>query len=112
MQNVQIAIAGVGLVGRRHADAINHLKHVTLCGVVDPSEAGRAFAKERGVPCFDTLGELFAVQSPDGVVLATPTLLHVEQGLECVQRGCPVLVEKPLATSAEAEESGVATASN
>ena len=104
MQNVQIAIAGVGLVGRRHADAINHLKHVTLCGVVDPSDAGRAFARERGVPCFDTLGELFAAQSPDGVILATPTLLHVEQGLDCVQRGCPVLVEKPLATSAEAAQ--------
>lgn len=114
-QTVQVAIAGVGLVGRRHADAINQLKNVNLSGVVDPSEAGRAFAEERDVPCFETLEDLFAAQSPDGVVLATPTLLHVEQGLECVRRGCPVLVEKPLATSAseaqtlveEAEQAGV-----
>jgi len=104
VQNVKIAIAGVGLVGRRHAEAINHLKHVTLCGVVDPSDAGRAFAEERSVACYDTLEDLFAAQSPDGVVLATPTLLHVEQGLECVARNCPVLVEKPLATSAEAAQ--------
>ena len=109
-QVVQVAIAGVGLVGRRHADAINHLKNVNLSGVVDPSEAGRNFAEERGVPCFETLQELFAAQAPDGVVLATPTLLHVEQGLECVERGCPVLVEKPLATSASEAETLVETA--
>lgn len=99
-QIVRVAIAGVGLVGKRHADAINQLKNVDLSGVVDPSDAGRKFAKERGVPCFDTLEELFAAQKPDGVVLATPTLLHVEQGLACVKEGCPILVEKPLATSA------------
>lgn len=40
---------------------------------------------------------MFADQSPDGVVLATPTTLHVEQGLTCIQYGCPVLVEKPIA---------------
>ncbi|WP_370458529.1 Gfo/Idh/MocA family protein [Aliiroseovarius sp. PrR006] len=100
METVQIAIAGVGLVGRRHADAINQLKHVTLSGVVDPSDEGRAFAQDRGVPCFDTLEELFAAQTPDGLVLATPTPLHVAQGLEAVGHGCPVLIEKPLATSA------------
>jgi predicted dehydrogenase len=32
--------------------------------------------------------------------LSTPTPLHVSQGLECIERSCPVLVEKPLATSA------------
>lgn len=109
-QEVQVAIAGVGLVGRRHADAINQIKNVNLCGVVDPSDAGRKFAEERGVPCFDTLEELFGSQQPDGVVLATPTLLHVEQGLTCIRAGCPVLVEKPLATSAEEAETLVLAA--
>jgi len=32
--------------------------------------------------------------------MSTPTPLHVSQGLECIERSCPVLVEKPLATSA------------
>jgi predicted dehydrogenase len=43
---------------------------------------------------------MFAAISPDGVILSTPTPLHVSQGLECIERSCPVLVEKPLATSA------------
>jgi predicted dehydrogenase len=43
---------------------------------------------------------MFAAISPDGIILSTPTPLHVSQGLECIERSCPVLVEKPLATSA------------
>lgn len=100
-QTIQIAIAGVGLVGKRHANAIERLAGISLSAVVDPSKAGRTFANETGVPCFDSLSELFATQTPHGVILATPTPLHVEQGLECVGFGCPVLVEKPLATSAQ-----------
>lgn len=100
-QTIQIAIAGAGLVGRRHVAAIDQLKNVALCAVVDPGEDARSFAAERGLPCFDTLDELFQYQTPDGVVLATPTPLHVSQALECVKQSCPVLVEKPLGTSAQ-----------
>ncbi len=101
-QNFRIAIVGIGLVGRRHADAIRALRHVDLVAVVDPSDEGRAYAVEHGVDCYETLGGMFATQSPDGVILATPTTLHVEQGLTCVQHGCPVLVEKPIAVEAAA----------
>jgi len=101
-QNFCIAIVGIGLVGRRHADAIRALRHVDLVAVVDPSDEGRAYAAEHGVTCYGTLGDMFANQTPDGAVLATPTTLHVEQGLMCVRNGCPVLVEKPIATEAAA----------
>ena len=96
----RLVIAGLGLVGKRHADAIHRLKHVELAGIVDPSDSARQHAAERGLPWFGSLSEMFAEQSPDGVILATPTPLHVDQGLECVAEGCPTLVEKPLATSA------------
>jgi predicted dehydrogenase len=34
---------------------------------------------------------------PEGVIVATPNQLHVENGLECIAAGVPALVEKPLA---------------
>lgn len=95
-----IAIVGVGLVGRRHADAIRALRNVDLLAVVDPSEEGRVYARDNGLAYFETLQEMFENSSPDGVILATPTTLHVEQGMECVRRKVPVLVEKPLAVNA------------
>ena len=114
-ENLRIAIAGIGLVGKRHAEAINRLPGISLCAVVDPEEAGRKYATKHNLPCLDSLGDLFAELSPDGVILATPTKLHVEQGLECIKHGCPVLIEKPLGTNYRdsiklvmtAEEAGV-----
>lgn len=95
-----IAIVGVGLVGRRHADAIRALRNVDLVAVVDPSEDGRAYALENSLAHYESLQDMFQNGSPDGVILATPTTLHVEQGMECVRRKVPVLVEKPLAVNA------------
>ena len=96
----RLVIAGLGLVGKRHAEAIRRLKNVELVGIVDPSESARRLAADWGLPWFGSLSEMFAEQTPAGVILATPTPLHVDQGLECVAEGCPTLVEKPLATSA------------
>lgn len=98
---IRLAIVGLGLVGKRHAEAIHRLKQVELVAIVDPSDPGRAYADEHDVPHFNTLTELFAEDSPDGIILSTPTPLHVQQGLECVAKGRPMLVEKPLATSAD-----------
>lgn len=96
----RLIVAGLGLVGKRHAEAIRRSKTVELAGTVDPSASARRHAADWGLPCYDSLSEMFADQTPDGVILATPTPLHADQALECVARRCPVLVEKPLATTA------------
>ena len=95
---IKLAVVGAGLVGQRHINAISKQKDVKLVAIVEqnPTEDINSLA----VPCFSNLKEMFAAISPDGVILSTPTPLHVSQGLECIERSCPVLVEKPLATSA------------
>lgn len=98
-QPVRIAVAGFGLVGRRHAAAIAQAPGLALAGIADPSASARAEATERGEPVFAELGALIAGARPDGIVLATPTPLHLAQGLECIAAGCPVLVEKPIAAT-------------
>ena len=95
---IKLAIVGAGLVGQRHINAIAKQKDVVLVAIVEPNPSEDIKAMD--VPCFDTLEKMFLLISPDGVILSTPTPLHVSQGLECIEKGCPVLVEKPLATSA------------
>jgi predicted dehydrogenase len=48
-----------------------------------------------------SLAEVLVQVRPDGVILATPNRLHVEQGLACIAAGVPALIEKPLADSIE-----------
>lgn len=96
----RIAVVGYGLIGKRHADVLCRNPGVSLAAIVELSEAGRKDACRLGVPVFASLTELFAHGVPDGVVLATPTPMHIEQGLACIAQGCPVLIEKPIAVTA------------
>ena len=96
---LRIAIAGLGLVGLRHAKAISHVNGISLCAVADPSVDSKKYASAKGLPHFDALDELIEAVQPDGIILATPTTLHVAQGWLCVDASIPVLIEKPLANN-------------
>lgn len=95
-QPIRLAIAGLGLVGIRHAQAMRHVEGVQLCAVVDPDHQAKEKAADLGVTCFQDLTEMIKAEKPDGIILSTPTDLHVKQGLECIEMGIPTLVEKPL----------------
>ena len=95
----RMAVVGYGLVGRRHVDVIIRSPKAELAAIVDTSPANKAAAMDHGVPVYADLVEMINTESPDGVILATPTPLHIEQGLACIGAGCPTLIEKPIAVS-------------
>ena len=94
---VRVAVTGAGMIGRRHAAVILATPGCVLSAIVDPAPSAVDFARSLDVPLFRSLDELLTVARPDGVVLATPNQLHVEQALACIAAGVPALVEKPLA---------------
>src|SRR6185312_5724213 len=116
MNSISIAVAGAGLIGRRHIELIRESKSCELAAVVDPAPAAAVLARECGVPIYPTLAELFAARRPDAVIAATPNGLHADNGIECARHGVPVLIEKPIADSladaerliAAAERAGIA----
>ena len=97
MQKVRIAVAGAGLIGLRHIEETQKSAGAKLSAIIDPSPKAAEVARNEGVPLYASLQECFAKDRPDGVVLATPNQVHVEQALECIAAGIPVLVEKPIA---------------
>ena len=104
LETTRIAVVGFGLIGKRHAAVIQQSPNLILAGIVEPGEQGRVDARNLNVPVFTSLEDMFARAEIDGVVLATPTPLHIEQGLICIKNGCPVLIEKPIAvTSSDAK---------
>ncbi len=107
---VKLVVVGAGLVGKRHIDAIAASREAVLAAIVEPSPQVANYAATIGVPLFESLEDLFAQMTPDGVILATPTPLHVSQGLTCIENNCPVLVEKPLSTTAADAELLTSTA--
>jgi predicted dehydrogenase len=107
---VRLAVMGAGLIGRRHIQHIRAEPGTELVAVVDPTEAGREAAAENGVPWHASFRDMLAAERADGVIVATPNQVHVENGLEAVAAGIPVLVEKPIADDLAAGERLVAAA--
>ena len=107
---VRIAVLGAGLIGREHATRLLAEPEAELAAIVDPAEAGKTFATERGVAWFPAWGAIPPAALPDGAIVATPNPFHVEHGLGCIAAGVPVLVEKPLAEDVAGAERLVAAA--
>ena len=97
----QLAVIGCGLVGRRHIAAIEQTEGARICAIIDPDSAVKRFASEKNYPHFSDIDEMLAAVRPDGIIIATPTNLHVVQGIKCVEAGIPTLIEKPLSHSLE-----------
>lgn len=98
----RIAVAGVGLVGRRHAALAKN--HAHLVGIADPSPEARDTAVKLAVPLFPDLDSLLQDVAVDGVIVATPNQCHEADVIACIRRGVAVLVEKPIAGDAAAGE--------
>jgi predicted dehydrogenase len=98
-------VAGAGYIGLAHVAALEASARCVLSAIVDPAPAAVQAAARARVPLYRSLEELLARQRPDGVVLATPNVLHVPQAQACIEAGLPVLLEKPMApTVAEGEK--------
>jgi len=97
MAPLRIAVIGVGHLGQHHARLLSSMEGVDLVGVVD-TRPGRAaeVAAAYGTAAFTDAVELPPV---DAVSVAVPTEAHVAVALPFIERGCAVLVEKPLALS-------------
>jgi predicted dehydrogenase len=101
-ERVRIAVAGAGLIGKRHIDITANSERAQLSAIVDPSPSADEYGSRYHVPVYKSLAELIAKNKPEGVILATPNQLHVEHALECIAAKLPTLVEKPVAHSLEA----------
>ena len=104
MPKTRVAVAGAGMIGLAHIDVTQKSPTCALSAIVDPAPATKAIAAKAGVPLYKSLDELFEKNRPDGVILATPNQLHLEQSLKCMAAGVAQLLEKPITpTVREAE---------
>lgn len=104
MTPVRIAVVGAGWWSTAiHMPALTADRDVELVAVVDPSTDRRAATVEAfGIPrSHAELSDLLAEGGVDGVIVATPHHTHAGLVELCLRHGVSVLVEKPMATTAE-----------
>jgi predicted dehydrogenase len=104
-----MAVVGAGRLGGFHAQKLHAMPEVDLVGVADPVTAQRnRVAEACQTQAFEDPRELLDLV--DAVVIATPTRLHYEVGMEFLSRGIHVLMEKPITTTSAQADELVATA--
>src|SRR4051794_4642118 len=102
--DLRVAVLGVGLMGADHVSRLHSRISGARVTVVSDAFAEKAEQVAAQVPgCRVVADPLAAIADPevDAVVIATPGQFHQEQVLACIERGIPVLCEKPLTMDAE-----------
>ena len=90
-----IAVFGAGRIGRIHARNVVAHPALRLKYLVDPAPAAAEVAAQTAAVLADA-NQVWNDPDIDGVILASPTDLHLEQCLQAVAAGKAVLCEKPL----------------
>jgi predicted dehydrogenase len=118
VSELRTALIGYGLAGRWfHAPLITATDGITLATVVtsNPERQEQARQDHPDVRVVTDAATLWHEPPPDLVVVATPNSSHVSLARAAIERGLPVVVDKPLAVSSdeaqalvrEAEQAGV-----
>lgn len=96
----RVAVIGVGIMGTNHARVLSAMPECELVCVVDrDQERGTAAAKQTGASyCRDVADVIGLV---DVAVLATPSDTHAQLGVQLLESGVDLLIEKPIASSRE-----------
>jgi predicted dehydrogenase len=104
-----IGVVGTGALGRHHARHLASLEEARLVGVYDLDPAcGRAVAEELETTSFPDLDAL--LEQVEAVTVAVPTPAHLAVGLRALERGVPVLMEKPLAATVDEADALISAA--
>ena len=104
MNDLRIAVLGVGLMGADHVARITSRISGARVSVVNDYVTEKAEQLAATIPgCRAITDPLDAIADPDvdAVLLATPGPAHEKQLLACLEHRKPVLCEKPLTTDVE-----------
>ena len=94
---LKVAIIGCGKIADSHASQIKRIPGCEIVGVCDKEELMAIQLYER-FPIkryFTNIENLLEETQPDVVHITTPPQSHLEIGLQCLESGCHIFVEKP-----------------
>ncbi|KNG90160.1 hypothetical protein ANOM_001409 [Aspergillus nomiae NRRL 13137] len=114
MEQLSIAVAGLGRMGKRHVHTLIYrvprARVVAVCSTV-PDEVEWAKNneeyKEFGIAVYSNYDDMLAHQGLNAVWVSTSTDVHASQTLAAIEKGIHVLCEKPLSTDLKEAQSVV-----
>ena len=101
-QNVNFAIFGCGFIANTHAKALIETKSAALVGCADVvKENAERFAERYRIKAYENLDDILNSPEIDAVCICTPSGTHADLAEAALQKNKNVVVEKPMATTAD-----------
>jgi UDP-N-acetyl-2-amino-2-deoxyglucuronate dehydrogenase len=95
---IRFAVVGCGYIGKRHASMIQGNPACELVALADVKPYEKlgldAYSEAKFFNSFDEL--LASSLEIDAIAIASPNGLHEEHALKALERGCHVVIEKPM----------------
>lgn len=96
---LRVGVVGLGVMGRAHLRVLRSLAGVEVVAVADVAPG--ALVGVGPATTYDDPLALVGSADVDAVLVASSDATHAELVLACLERGLPVLCEKPLTTSVQ-----------
>ncbi|NYT04907.1 MAG: Gfo/Idh/MocA family oxidoreductase [Methanomicrobiales archaeon] len=98
---MKLGIIGMGSIGKRHVRSLAEIGERDIVALRTRKGTARDLPPDLAYvhECRDE--DAFYASKPEGVIVATPTSLHLDAMQGALRRGIPVFVEKPLVESVE-----------
>ena len=99
MNKIKFAIIGSGFIGKKHATMVRQNENCELVAMVDIDPTLKADVEDTFKVLFFASFEDFlkANIETDVINITTPNHLHASQAILALEKGCHVIIEKPLA---------------
>lgn len=111
---MKYALIGCGRISVNHIAAAlqNHLDIVALCDLDKECLEDKVlkFELPSSVRLYTDYKEMLDVEKPQLVAIATESGRHAQIAVDCMEKGCNVIIEKPIALSLQDADRIIATA--
>ena len=104
---MKIGVAGQGAFGQKHLDGLKNIPDVEVITLTGGNqESTKEVAEKYGIPHYTgDLAESLKQPGLEAMILATPTQMHADQAIQCMEAGKHVEIEIPISDSlADAEK--------
>lgn len=100
VEKQRIGVIGTSF-GMNHVQSATIVPEAKLVAACDLRDEFRAPIERMGAKFYTDYRVMLDTEKLDGVVVALPNHLHAPVAIECLERGLPVMVEKPIAGTLE-----------
>ncbi len=106
MKKINVAVIGLGVMGKNHARIYSEIDNIKLVAVCDINEdTAKEIAGKYNTKYYNNHKKLLEKEKIDAVSVCVPTKLHKRVAIDFIKNRIHILVEKPIsATVEEAKE--------